>query len=755
MTAMEMPTNALGPHLSGRDAGWNQTGSLRAPEQELLDCAAAEQTLDLAHGSAVDRQAMSTWGPEQTIRAEVLRRLLVEQQWPVHPKGVGLRGTRITGRLDLESTTLRCQLVCEDCFFDSPEPLILDYATATRIALIRCDLAGLTGNTLSATRGVNLTNTVMAGSVRLPGAQITGGLSLFGAVLSADSTGAALSADGAKVNGGLFLDALTARGTVRLMRTDVTGQLSLRGAKLISADSTGTALYADGAKAGGGLFLDGDFIARGAVRLTRAEVQGQLSLRGAKLTGADNNGNALNADGAKVNGGLFLDEVTAHGTMRLMGSEITGQLSLCGAKLISADSTGTALYADEAKVVASAVLDKVTAHGTVRLMGSEITGQLSLRGTKLNSADPTGTALYADRMKVNGNVFLDEGFTSAGAVRLTGTVIAGQLSLRGAKLTGADNNGDTLDAHGTTVGDGMFLDGDFTSVGAVQLSGATIDGTLTLDGAKLGTQVALMASDMQVSHQLRWRPREIVLGMVNLERASVRHLVDDWSLPAAHWPQPGQLLLAGFKYEEFGGLHQATCKQRLEWIRSSHAPAYAGTPAIFASQPYGQLALVYRRTGQEKEAREVSIARRSDLRKYGDLGLLGKSGNRVFGLIFAHGYKPLRAVWWLVGVYILVFFAYLLAQQHDIVVPAKPTSALKEVPTAQDCVEDYPCFYPAGYAVDVVIPLINVRQAENWRINGDAPWGWAWTAGTGLATGLGWGLSTLAVAGYTGLIRRD
>lgn len=69
--------------------------------------------------------------------------------------------------------------------------------------------------------------------------------------------------------------------------------------------------------------------------------------------------------------------------------------------------------------------------------------------------------------------------------------------------------------------------------------------------------------------------------------------------------------------------------------------------------------------------------------------------------------------------------------------------------------EKYPCFYPAGYAIDVVIPLINVRQADNWRPNADAPWGWSLVAGTWVATGLGWALSTLAVAGYTGLIRKE
>jgi hypothetical protein len=57
--------------------------------------------------------------------------------------------------------------------------------------------------------------------------------------------------------------------------------------------------------------------------------------------------------------------------------------------------------------------------------------------------------------------------------------------------------------------------------------------------------------------------------------------------------------------------------------------------------------------------------------------------------------------------------------------------------------------------VDVVVPIINLRQAESWRVDGHAPWGWAYIAVGWVATGLGWAFTTLAVAGYTGLIRKD
>jgi hypothetical protein len=79
-------------------------------------------------------------------------------------------------------------------------------------------------------------------------------------------------------------------------------------------------------------------------------------------------------------------------------------------------------------------------------------------------------------------------------------------------------------------------------------------------------------------------------------------------------------------------------------------------------------------------------------------------------------------------------------------------------PSATHCSANkdaYPCFYPFGYTVDTVIPVINVHQAAYWGLNGNASWGWFWVAVAWLATGLGWAAATLLVAGYAGLVRRD
>ncbi len=359
-------------------------------------------------------------------------------------------------------------------------------------------------------------------------------------------------------------------------------------------------------------------------------------------------------------------------------------------------------------------------------------------------------------MKVGNAVFFDQGFTAAGALRLPSADITSVLSCRGATLTGTDRDGNALLGDGMKVGADVFLEHGFTTAGAVSVSAARIGGSLSLDGAEFTGPTALRARGVHVGGQLQWAPRSPVRGLVDLERAAVHRLDDDWNLPDAHWPPAGRLWLAGFSYDGFGGERQALWRQRLEWIRRSHTTATDSTPARFSAQPYEQLARVYRQAGQETEARQVAIARRNDLRRYGSLTRPRKVGNWLLDKTIRHGYQPLRAVGLLVAVYAAVLLVVWCAQHHDsVIVPAKDTKTIAPVPTALRCSPAYPCFYPAGYAVDVVVPIINLRQAENWRPDGHAAWGWAYIAVGWVASGLGWAFTTLAVAGYTGLVRKD
>jgi hypothetical protein len=164
---------------------------------------------------------------------------------------------------------------------------------------------------------------------------------------------------------------------------------------------------------------------------------------------------------------------------------------------------------------------------------------------------------------------------------------------------------------------------------------------------------------------------------------------------------------------------------------------------------------VYQQAGQDTEARKVAIARRADLRRYGNLNPYRRFGNWFLEWSIGYGYRTWRAGLVLVGVFLAIAVLAYFAQHHHLMVPVGDTDGLNFVPSATKCTSSYPCFSPVGYAVDTVIPVINVHQAENWGPDAHTTLGHAWAAGTRFATVLGWALATLLVAGYTGIVRRD
>ena len=1073
-------------------------------EKDMIAAAAAGSEVNVSHGPFTP-PAMEKWGDDRTIRACVLRRMLVDQKWPVHAKGVRLRGLRIKGVLDLEGAVVHCPLRMRECYFDDPGPVILDYASASLLTLTDCCLGGLSGNVLTVTKDLGLSGCIFTGPLCLIGADISGSLNCNGAQLRVPGKdGNALAAWGAKVSASVLLsDGFTAAGAVRLDAADFTGDLTCSGARL-SAAGNGDALVAERLKVGGDMSLDGVHVEAGAVRLAAADVSGLLDCRGARLKalaapaiktggdlrldqgfvaegpvsltdaviggflmctgaqlkGADDDGLALDATrvkavevrldgdgnraftaaggvqlfGANISGGLMCNG--AHlteardgnalaaelvkvgsdmalygmrveaGTVRLVGADVTGQLNCRGAKLKAlvafeaktggdllldqgftaegvvsladaviggglrcsgarlngADDDGNALDASRVKAV-NVWLDtwsvpgrnrRFTAAGTVQLSGADVSGAVTCSGARLSAAQEGGNALVALGLKTGGDLLLDEGFTAHGVVVLTDAVIGGGLYCSGAQLKGADGDGNVLvatrvkaanvwldrwpaghrafttagtvhlsgaditgavtcsgarlsaaqeggnalvalglktggdllldegfTAHGVVVltdaviGGGLYCsgaqlkgaDGDgnvlvatrvkaanvwldrwpagrrsFTTAGAVQLTGADIsggltcsgahltaatqggnalvadlakiggdtclnsgfkavgsvrfasaqvDGSLRLDGADLVARadaVALDATGAQVTRELVWAPSQQVHGTVSLEDAQIGQLEDDWRngrAASGYWPRAdrGRLKLGGFTYSRIDQ-EKVRLDQRLTWIGSLPEPepspgmirklrdAIVDLAATrrgredmrtwrkdrkdfgFTPQPYEQLATVYQQAGHDSEARAVAIARRRDLRRYGTITRRRAFGNWLLDKTIQYGYQTWRAVVGIAVLYVVIFLLFLYAQHRGgLMVPVGSTAGLPAPPDAAHCMSDYPCYYPAGYAIDTVIPLVNVHQASNWAPDGSRPFGWLWVYASWAGTVFGWAFATLAVAGYTGLVR--
>jgi hypothetical protein len=638
------------------------------------------------------------------------------------------------------------------------------------------------------------------GEIRLLGARIDGSLDLTGAQIRC-TAGPALDLGDAIIEGSLFLIADSAgrrptiRGRIDMGSARISGQLLIRNATLVKSSTTpvdsgysksrlrGSALSAPRLSVGGETTLEGTCRVVGGLDLAMSEMSSLSIGDGCSLEAEGRT--AVDLTHAELLSSLtFENGVELRGTVRLAGAHIRGDLSFQGARLkapeqaaltagneattrdrSSADDhadghnkTGYSLVADGVKVAGSALLNKgFTSAGALRLPGADIAGSLVCSGAHLDGADKNGYTLVADEITVGASVLLNEGFTSVGAVRLPGADILRGLVCSSAHLNGGDDEGVALRAGGIKIS-GIYLNNGFMAAGTVLLRSADIRGSVYLAPEKPASGVTgLDAAHARIAGTLNWVPTEQVAGLVNLQGAVAGQLVDDWDTGRnnAFWPAAGGLCLDGFTYGGLGGAQPASVKQRLAWIRSQFQPDARNTAAPFATQPYEQLAAVYRHAGQDTEARRAAIARRSDMRKYGNLSSLRRVGNWLLDISIKYGYQTWRAVAGLILLYTIVLVLSILAQHHGLITPVGNVTGLHPAPVATACTSNYPCFYPAGYAIDTVIPIINIHQAAYWGPNGNAPWGWTWVAGTWVATGLGWALATLLIAGYTGLARQQ
>src|SRR5258708_25207651 len=173
-------------------------------EQLMRRASGAGELLEARPGP-YDLAAMRAWGPDRTVRASVLRHLLLADEWPVQEKGVLLRGLRISGNLDLEGASLRYPLLLDRCYL--PEPVSLTGASISLFVMKDCHAAGLAGDTLVVSRFLDLGGSTFAGPVRLMLADIRGGLNCRGCHLSnPGADGIVLFAERSKAGADVFLD---------------------------------------------------------------------------------------------------------------------------------------------------------------------------------------------------------------------------------------------------------------------------------------------------------------------------------------------------------------------------------------------------------------------------------------------------------------------------------------------------------------------------------------------------------------------
>jgi len=464
----------------------------------------------------------------------------------------------------------------------------------------------------------------------------------------------------------------------------------------------------------GNLELNDGFTAGGEVNLLGAYISGHLICSGATLASRERP--ALNGSRITVGQSMICNaRFTAFGEVRLRGAHILGDLDFSGANLVNPD--GRALSAGRLAVDQDLICGPgFTARGEILLIGAHVGGDLDMGGAALANAN--GPAVYANRLSVGQSMFCRAGFSASGEVRLLGASVGGRLSFATASL--ANPGGIALQAERLTVAQDIFFTEGMTAAGEIRLPGARVGGNADFTGCKppgSGPGFILILTELQaVSLILRPQaaPEE-----ADLTGAAVGRLADE----PASWPS--QLRLRGFTYAALDENEKVSAGERLGWLtrdRDGYSP-----------QPYEQLAAVYRREGREQDAREVAIARQRARRR--TLALPGRLWSLLLDVAIGYGYRTWLAGVWLLGWWAAGTLVFAAAYPHHLI-PAAPNAP-------------HPAFQPVIYALDVLLPVVDLNQQEFWIPQGLARW-FAWASILA-----GWLLATAIVAAVTGAVKRD
>lgn len=461
-----------------------------------------------------------------------------------------------------------------------------------------------------------------------------------------------------------------------------------------------------------------------ATPILRAAIINRLFLDGSSLPG-------LQAERLEARGGVYLRGALVNGEIGIAEALLGGNLECDGATIRAA--RGHALNA-QAIELRNLLLRGARIRGGVNLAGARIAADLDCAGATIEQAE--GLALHAGEIENGGSVVLRQSRVS-GEVRLVASLIAGDLDCSGATL---DNRGHrALDMSRAAVKGAFFLRAD-----------ARIAGALAMTGASIGT------------------------------------IHDE----AACWPQAGDLLLNRCRYGAFIDA-PVDARSRLDWL-ARQEPTRWGED--FWPQPYEQLAAVFREMGHGEDARSVLFVKEHLQRR----ARRGRARNPLWraaltvsdgflAVTVGYGRQPLLAflwlsLFWLVGVAI---FGSAEARgsfkPNSAVVLRAPEWTLCAVPTSEQralgsppqlmdgrakpgqtqlaCFHEqweasgYPEFNPWMYSLDTLLPVLDMGQKSYWRPDPAKPGGGFAINYFYFQATVGWALSLLAVAGFSGLVK--
>ncbi|MGA8476436.1 MAG: hypothetical protein WB696_00600 [Chthoniobacterales bacterium] len=532
---------------------------------------------------------------------------------------------------------------------------------------------------------------------------------------------------GAQIKGKLDLSAAKISFPISIAYSYFTDVTDVRRASLRLLDLEGSytkGLSGDGLNVERDLFLRSGFKSEGEVWLRAATIGGSLECTGSQFLNSD--GFALFAEGAKIGGSVFMNQgFRAEGGVSLLNATITGSFECYGGAFIN--EKGSALISENVTFGGHLHCGNgFTSIGEVDFMGATIRGVADFSAGSFTNKNQNGWAINGDSMTVE-NVILGPGFKSDGVVWLRAAHITGSLDVWGADFSNPHN---------------LALNLTYAKIGSLHFyQRAKINGAISLMEATIDT--SLCWEDLEQPGLTTWDLRNTKVKTLAVQRKS--------------WPAPGHLRIFGLVFDELAEPAAPLANAQLSWIQLQ-------TSGRFTTQPFDQLAAVFRNMGLQEEATKVMIAKNNEHGHHSH-GFKEYLWYNLFGPFINFGYDPWNAFYLSIAIIILGFFLFRAGYRSKIVTPtSKDAYENSDVPGG-NLTELYPRFNAFIYSLETFVPLLALDMDKYWRpnpnrkenmkigsftlpINGSRLTYYLWFHVT-----IGWILTTLWFGGLTGLLK--
>jgi len=572
---------------------------------------------------------------------------------------------------------------------------------------------------------------------------------------------------GAWIEGDINLQSVDLKYPLVIWDSTIDGDVLLFDAHIRHLNLGGSqirSLRADRLHCSGGVFLRHGFEALGCIRLSGARIGGDADFSRGDFWEAS--GLSVTLEGANVGGSIhFSNNTTITGRINLSAAFIRGRVDFSGATFLPVSSFP--IFADGLEVVGDfSMSNGFSCTGELRFFGAKFGQSVDLSGGSFRTT--SGRAISFDRACIAGSVFLRSGFQSEGEVRFCGAQISNDFDAAG----------------------GIFnfyaLSKESKDVVVINLERAIVKGAvLFFKGCKIFGKLNLSSS---------------TFGMLCHAREA--------------WPRKGDLFIDGAKFGVFTSTDQFDANEAIDWLQLQ-PDVHLGRE--FRPQPWEHLANVLMAVGHESDAKLIQIEKRRRMRwrnfkvaqgQYRKFkAAIGGLGDTALDLFVGYGYRPWRAAVALLAIWILGAVVFSIAGNHGIMAPSD-TKLYLDGSIPSECREDwinfsmrlnrksgaaaedelvryrqlaglplghgrwedicprllpaeYSTFHPVAYSLDIVLPLVDLRQERDWapRVSdgngntlllGHIVRFWEW-----VQIIAGWGLSLLLVAAVSGVVRRD